>query len=125
MHGNCGAAIPAAPWTWSPTVIAIMIAIVPIVLGSPLVLVLVPPAVPVIPAMLSRFVQLMTRPVRLPALRSVMFNGLMQTMVGPCNAALAVIIVGSQTRHYAEGEQARNYASDCRFRQHPTKETIS
>jgi hypothetical protein len=79
-----------------------MIAIIPISLGMPLPLVFVPPTVPVIPAMLARLVQIVTRPVRLLALHTVMFHRLMQTVVRPFDTTLAIIVVRPQLRYGAE-----------------------
>jgi len=93
-----------------------MIAIVPVSLGPPFVFVFVPPAVPVIPAMLARLVQIVTRPIRLFALHTVMFNRLMQAVIRPPDTALAIVIFRSQLRNGAECQEPGNHArGDCGF----------
>ncbi len=79
-----------------------MVAIIPVPLAPPLVFVFIPPAVAVIPAVLARFVQVVTRPLRLFALWAVVFNRFMQTVVRPLDTALAIVIVRSQLRRCAE-----------------------
>ncbi len=86
-----------------PAVIAVMVAIIPVPLGPPLFFVFVPPAVSIVPAVLARLVQIVASPVRLFALRAVMFNRFMQAMVRPLDPALAIVIVRPQLRYAAEG----------------------
>lgn len=84
-----------------------MILIVPVPLGAPAMLVFVPPAMPVRPAVLSRLVQLMTSMLGLLALVSMVFNGLMQTVIGAGNPVLA-IIVRSQAGSASEKQETRH-----------------
>lgn len=76
-----------------------MVSIVPVAIGSPFALVFIPPAMPVIPAMFPRFVQIVACPTRLPALKTVMLNCLMQTMVRLFDAVLTIIVIRAQLRH--------------------------
>ncbi len=70
-----------------------MIAIIPVSLGPPLFFVFVPPAVSVVPTPLARLVQVVACTVRLLALCSVMFDGLMQAMIRPLDPALAIVVI--------------------------------
>jgi hypothetical protein len=79
-----------------------MVAIIPVSLGPPLAFVFIPPPVAVIPAVLTRLVQVVTRPVRLFALGAMMFNRFMQPVIRPLNTALAIVVVRAQLRHGAE-----------------------
>ena len=73
-----------------------MVAIIPVPLGPPLFFVFVPPAMPVVPAVLARLVQIVACTVRLPALYSVMFNRLMQAVIRPLDPALAIVVIRTQ-----------------------------
>ncbi|HZS98265.1 MAG TPA: hypothetical protein VFA40_15895 [Terriglobales bacterium] len=80
-----------------------MVAIIPVPLGPPLFFVFVPPAMPTVPAVLARLVQVVACPVGLFALRAMMFNRFMQAVIRPLNPALAIVIVRPQLRYAAEG----------------------
>jgi hypothetical protein len=80
-----------------------MVAIIPVPLGPPLFFVFVPPAVPIVPAVLARLVQVVACPVGLFALWAMMFNRFMQAVVRPLDTALAIVIVCPQLWYAAEG----------------------
>jgi len=73
--------------------IMIMIMVIPIALGAPAVSVFIPPAVPLVPAVLPGFMQLMPRTIRLSAVPAVMLHGFVEFVVRLGNAALATIVV--------------------------------
>jgi hypothetical protein len=66
--------------------------VVPVALGVPAVLALVPPLVTFPPATLARFVQFMTLVIRLPAVASMSFDCLMEFVFRVRNPALAVVV---------------------------------
>jgi hypothetical protein len=69
----------------------IVIAVVPVPLGSPPALMLVPPAMTAAPASFADFMKVMTSPLRLPALPTVPFNRYVKPVIGARNATLAVV----------------------------------
>jgi hypothetical protein len=79
----------------------IVIAVIPVPLGSPATLMLIPPAMTTAPASLADFMKVMTSLVRLPALPAVPFNRFVKPVIGARNAMLAVV-VGMQLRNCAE-----------------------
>jgi hypothetical protein len=79
----------------------IVIVVVPVSLGSPATLMLVPPAMTTAPASLADFMKVMTSLVRLPALPAVPFNRFVKLVIGVRNATLAVV-GGMQLRNCAE-----------------------
>ena len=75
-----------------------MVVFVPVALGVPAVLVLVPPLVTFTPAALAGLVQFTALAVGSSAVRSVFFDGLVEFMLGVSDAALtAVIVFGVKT----------------------------
>jgi len=70
-----------------------MVMVIPIALGAPAVFVFIPPAVPLVPALLPGFMQLMPRTIRLSAVPAVMLHGFVELVVRLGNAALATIVV--------------------------------
>ena len=77
-------------------IVAIVVAVVPIALGMPLPVVLIPPAVTAVPAVLPRFVQVAPRPIGLFAVRTMMFHHLVQPVICLGNSPLAIIVVSLQ-----------------------------
>jgi hypothetical protein len=75
--------------------VAIVIVVIPIAIGMPAVAVFIPPAVPLVPAALTGFMQFMPRAICLPALPTVVFHGFVELMVRFGNATLATIVVFS------------------------------
>src|ERR1700739_2696366 len=95
-------------------IVFIVIPIIPIALIVPAVPIFVPPAIVRLPAIFALFVQFVARLGRLPALITVMLNGLMQPVIGMGNAAPAIII-GVQLGHSRQrGKTGKRYR-----RQHP------
>jgi len=82
--------------------VTIVVVVVPIAVGVPTMLVLIPPAMGAVPAIVARFVQFMPRMIRLFAFAAVMLDGFMKTMIGPGDAFLASVVIGAQTRCASE-----------------------
>jgi hypothetical protein len=76
--------------------IVVVIVVIPVALRVPTVAIFIPPAMTVVPAKLTRFPQFGPGFLGLPALPSMMFDGLMETMICSRNAPLA-IVVGAQS----------------------------
>jgi hypothetical protein len=70
-----------------------VVVLVPITFGAPAVLVLVPPAMLLTPATLSRFVQFAPLVISLPAVPSVSLDGLVKFMLSVSNSPLAAVNV--------------------------------
>jgi hypothetical protein len=87
--------------------IAVVIVVVPIVLGVPTMLVLIPPAMGAVPAILARFVQFVPSLISLFAFAAVVLDGFMKTVIGPADATLAIVVVGAQARCAGEEQKAR------------------
>jgi hypothetical protein len=88
-----------------------MIVLVPITIGVPAVLVLVPPAVLVAPATFSRLMQSAALVIGLRAVASMPFDGAVEFMVGVNDSTLtAVDILGVKAWRCAE---EYNCAQDC------------
>jgi hypothetical protein len=86
--------------------IAVVIAIIPIVLRTPAMLVFVPPSMADAPAVLPRFVEFMTPAFGFPTPAAMMLNGFVQLVVGARNAALAIVAIGAQKRCSGEHQKA-------------------
>jgi hypothetical protein len=78
--------------------------LVPVALGVPAVLVLVPPPLAFSPAALAGFVQFAALVTCLAAVAAVFFDGLVEFMVGVDDPALASVEVFGMKRWSAEGE---------------------
>jgi hypothetical protein len=90
-------------FTKSKASVAIVIVLVPIVLGAPAVLVLIPPAVLLTPAAFARFMQFTALVVGLTAIAAVVFDGFVQFVLSMSDTPLAAVdIVGVSSRHCAE-----------------------
>jgi hypothetical protein len=86
---------------------AIVVVIIPIAVGMPAVAVFVPPTMALVPAALPRFTQFVARTIRLLALPTVMFHGLVQSVVRLGDAALAtMVVICKRTRRSGEGQYA-------------------
>ena len=72
--------------------IVFVILIAPVALGVPAMLVFIPPPVIGIPAMLACFMQVMARVLGLRTAIPMMLDGLMQPVIGFCDAMLALFI---------------------------------
>jgi hypothetical protein len=80
-----------------------VVALVPVVLGAPAMLVFIPPAMLLAPAMLARFVQLAPLMIRLPAVASMSLDGLVEFMVGVRDPALTPVdVFGVKSRRCSE-----------------------
>src|SRR5712671_328927 len=94
-------------------IVPIVIVIIPVAVRAPTVTVFIPPAVIAGVAILAGFVELTASLVGLAAVATMVFNGFMETMIGPGNALLA-IVVGAQTRSASEEQKSRQCSSDQR-----------
>jgi hypothetical protein len=88
-------------------ILSIVVAVVPVVLGAPPMFVFIPPAVRVAPAIFARFVQFMTRMIRLFAFTAVMLDRFMEMMIRLGDPPLASVILGAQTRRAGEEQKSR------------------
>jgi hypothetical protein len=87
--------------------VTIVVVVVPVVIGMPTVLVFIPPTMSVIPAIFARFVQFMPGLISLFAFASMMLDGFMKMMIGPGDATLAIVVIGTQTRCAGEEQEPR------------------
>ena len=87
--------------------IAVTIVVVPIAVGVPTMLVLIPPAMGAVPAIVARFVQFMPRMIRLFAFAAVMLDGFMKTVIGLGDAPLTIVVIGAQTWGAGEEQESR------------------
>jgi hypothetical protein len=94
--------------------VAIVIVVIPIAVSVPAVAVFIPPTVPPAPAVFSRFMQIVPRMIRLPAVPTVMFNGFVQSVIRPGDSPLAISVVFcGRPRRSGEGQHAENcYSSE-------------
>ncbi len=81
----------------------VVVVLVPIALGAPAVLVLVPPAVPFGPAVLAGFVEFAAFVTCLVTVASVFFDGLVEFVVGVGDPALTSVDVFGMKGWSAEG----------------------
>jgi hypothetical protein len=96
-------------------ILSVVVVLVPIVLGAPPMFVFIPPAMRVAPAIFARFVQFVTRMVRLLAFTAVMLDRFMQMMIRLGDAPLAIIILGAQTRRAGEEQKSRQRRAGQRY----------
>jgi hypothetical protein len=90
--------------------IAVVVVLVPVALGAPAVLVLVPPPMTLTPATLPGRVQFAAFVVGLGAVAAMFPNGFVKLMIGMSDAALApVIILGVNSRDGSENENGCEY----------------
>jgi hypothetical protein len=76
--------------------------VIPIVVLAPAVLVFVPPPVVRAPAILASLVQLMARAFCLLAVPTMVFDSLMQSVIGPLDSVLALGLIGLHARYAGE-----------------------
>jgi len=95
--------------------IAVMVVIVPVALGVPTMLVLIPPAVTVVPAVVARFAQFVPGFVGLLALASMMLDGVMKMVIRPGNSLLAIVVIGAQARRAGEEQESRQRRTSQRY----------
>ena len=77
--------------------------------------VFIPPAVRVAPAIFARFVQFMTRMIRLFAFTAVMLDRFMEMMIRLRDSLLAAVFSGAQTRRAAEKQKSRQRSTSQRY----------
>jgi hypothetical protein len=105
---------PACEEIWDSTaVVAIVIAVIPVPLGVPAMLIFVPPATVGSPASFPGLVQFMTSVFGLLALAAMMFDGFVELVVSVGDAPLAIIILSMHAGCCGEHEKARQ----CHCRQ--------
>jgi len=102
--------------------VPIVIVVIPIAIGMPPVAVFVPPAMPLVPTAFSRFVQFVARVIRLPAVPTVMLDGLVQLMIPLGDAALAtIVILGGRLGRSSECQHPQNRR---RYEQGPSQKLL-
>ncbi len=80
-----------------------MVVLVPIAVGTPAVLVFIPPAMLLTPATLSGFMQFATLVICLFAVASMFLDGLVEFMLGVSDATLAAVdVLSMKTRQCGE-----------------------
>jgi hypothetical protein len=100
------------------SLVPVVIMIIPIAIGVPAVAVFVPPPMPFVPAAFPRFVQLVARVLRLPAVPPVMLGGFVQLVIRLGNAPLATVVVfGGRPGCSCECQHAEKR---CRHQQGPS-----
>jgi hypothetical protein len=99
-------------------VVAIMVAVIPIMVMMPAVFVYVPPLLVFSPAVLPDLVQFLAPMIRLRAVVSVVFNSLVEFVIGACSAPLAIVVIGGRAGHADEQE----HGSQCSGSQYPLSE---
>ena len=72
--------------------VTIVIVVIPIAICVPATAVFIPPAVAFVPAAFPRFMQIVARTIRLPAVPAVVFHGFVQSVVRSGDTPLAGII---------------------------------
>src|SRR6266850_8008721 len=72
--------------------VAIVIVVIPVAICVPAMAVLIPPAVAFVPAAFPRFMQIVARTIRLPAVPPVVFHGFVQSVVRSGDTPSAGII---------------------------------
>jgi hypothetical protein len=90
-------------------VIAVMIVVVvvPVAIGMPTMLVFIPPTMSAAPAIFARFVQFAPSLIRLFAFAPMTLDRFMKMMIRPADAALAIVVIGAQTRSAGEEQESR------------------
>jgi hypothetical protein len=73
-------------------IVLIVVAIIPVSLIVPTMPIFVPPPVVRLPAMFALFVQFVPRFSRFPALIAIVFNGLVQSVIGMRDPPLTVVV---------------------------------
>jgi hypothetical protein len=95
--------------------VVIVVVVIPVVVGMPTMLVFIPPAVRVAPAIFAGFVQFVPSLIGLLAFPAVMLDGFMKTMIGPGDAPLAIVVISAQTRRAAEEQESRQRGAGQRY----------
>jgi hypothetical protein len=85
--------------------VVIVVVFVPVVLGAPAVLVLIPPAMLLAPAALAGFVQFPTLVVGLPAVASVFLDSFVEFMLGVSHSTLTAVDVFRMHSRYSGKKQ--------------------
>jgi hypothetical protein len=91
--------------------IVIVVVFVPIALCVPTVAVFVPPAMVVIPATFACFLEFVASMIGLPAVPTMVLDGLVHFVVGlgnaPLTTAIVIVVVGESARGGRERQQTR------------------
>ena len=85
-----------------PVAVVIVIMVVPILLSVPATLMFIPPSVVGVPTLFASFVKIMTSSLGLSALRPIVSNGLVKSVIGARNPTLAIALIGMQ--HWGGGQ---------------------
>jgi hypothetical protein len=103
----------------------VVVVVIPVTISVPTMVILAPPAMAVLPAIFSGFVKFVTVFGGFRAVPAVVFYGFVKVMIGPRDAFLAVIVVGTESRR-AKGEEERAKSCSCQetFGRLPTKTEI-
>ena len=102
----------------SMIVVTIMVVVIPITVMMPAVFVYVPPLLASSPTALPDLVQFLAPMIRLGAVVSVVFNRLVEFVIGACSAPLAIVVIGARAGQADEQE----HSSQCRGSQCPLSE---
>jgi hypothetical protein len=78
--------------------VVIVVVVIPVTISVPAMVIFVPPAMAMLPAIFAGFVKFTTVFGGFWAVPAVVFHGFVKPVVGPCDTFLAVIVVGTQCR---------------------------
>jgi hypothetical protein len=101
--------------------VAVVIVVIPIAVGMPATAIFIPPTMALPPAAFPRFVQLVARMFRLPAVPAVVLRGFMHSVVCPGDTPLASIVtLGGCLWRSCECQQANKcHSSEHRLSERP------
>jgi hypothetical protein len=89
--------------------------VVPIAVGVPAVLVFIPPSVVGAPAILASLVQLMARVFRLLAIPAVMLHRFVESVIGLCQAMMALFFICPYVRGACEKQKSRESGASQKY----------
>jgi len=89
--------------------VTVVVMIVPVALAVPAMFVFIPPSVVSAPAVLTGFMEFVAGAVGLRAVPAMMLSGFVEPVIGPGNAALAIVFVGQGAR----GSHQQQESAQC------------
>jgi hypothetical protein len=91
--------------------LVIVVVVIPIMVMMPPVIVCIPPQLVLSPTALSYLLQFMAPVIRLGAVVSMVFNSLMELVIGPCRAPPAIVVIRRRTGHGGQEDCRSQYDS--------------
>ncbi|MGB8321718.1 MAG: hypothetical protein WCE52_02030 [Candidatus Acidiferrum sp.] len=103
----------------------IVIVVIPVTIGVPTMVIFIPPTMAMLPAIFAGFVKFTAVFGSFWAVPAVVFYGFVKVVIGPCDAFLTIVVIGTESRRAkGEEERAKSCSSQETFGRLPTETVI-